>query len=124
MTTNIIESINIGASAFEFWNLLFFLLKKDNEKKQFEIECTDKTRVEIEELLFRHRYRCLEEEKYNNINEFIISYNFNIKDSLERLFQQPLNDRMLSNFNGDPEQLYLIHSERPRSWFMECLLYM
>lgn len=115
---------NVGEQAIEFWNLLFFLCPSIVEAEDILKDCRYARRNEVETLLYNKRYECLTENKYANSTEFLYFYSINKKKALERLFQQPLNECMLSNFNGDPEQLYLIHSKKPKSWFMECLLYM
>jgi hypothetical protein len=123
MNSDLAERLKIEQSAFEFWNLLRYLINEDDIEKLLD-DCLDLSRRDVELYLYKRRIINLSENSYNCVNDFLLDYERDPKCSLERLFQQPLNERMLSNFNGDPEQLYLIHSERPRSWFMECLLYM
>ncbi|MEK4006429.1 hypothetical protein [Paenibacillus sp. FSL H3-0333] len=117
------ELCDVSEKAIEFWNLLLFLCPKQ-EAEVFLQGASIKSRRELEFELINLRYDLLDKNKYNNYEDFLSNYKKSKKKALERLFQQPLNELMLSNFNGDPKQLYLIHKKRPTSWFMECLLYL
>jgi hypothetical protein len=116
------ESLNISKSASEFWSIVDLIFSTEIEKEQLYLDCRGKNRRDIELYVHDKRHVYLDKNKYLSKKEFEFDYYIDKKSSLERLFGQPFSIGMLSMFNGDPGDLYQIHSKFPKSWFMECML--
>ncbi|WP_405169368.1 hypothetical protein [Paenibacillus sp. FSL H3-0286] len=128
MSDDLFDTLGITKKAVELMAAIEFLLpSQEQEQRYFFVEENKGLDLKtINRNLLKLRKENIHKYSYKKVNDFILDYNNNDKKTLEKLFQEPLNDVKLSLLTiNDPEQIFLIHSKQPSDIrYMNFLLHL
>jgi hypothetical protein len=118
----LIYRLEIPTNATIIIKKIGFLLRSDSDRQKMFLFCNDNPGSE-HIYLSEKRKQLIDEEGYNDKQEFVVDYNDNNIKALERLCQEKVDDFKLARMKTtDPEIIYSIYEKNKYSNLLHLAL--